>query len=102
MSDKAVSQSEMLLEKLKVYVAPEKIMEFYALLGAWAGAIVFSLLALLQVSNIYTVGAGSLDFDDTRGKATKACATFSVLALFCLILVQFLTLRVSLACDACA
>lgn len=102
MSDKAVSQSEMILERLKIYVPTEKLYEFYVLLAAWTGAIVFSLMALLQLSKIYTPGAGALDFDDRTGKATKSCATYSVLALFCLILVQFLTLRVSLACDACA
>jgi len=95
-------QSEMLLKSLQVYVPTEKLYEFYLLLAAWTGAIVFALFALLQVSKIYTVGAGTLDFDERRGKATKTCATYSVLALFCLILVQFLTLRVSLACDACA
>jgi hypothetical protein len=100
MSDQAIQQSEMLQKYLEVYVPVEKLNEFYLLLAAWTGAIVFSLLALLQLSKIYTVGGGVLDFDERTGKATKSCATFSVLALLCLILVQFLTLRVSLACNA--
>ena len=89
-------QSEFLQKTLEVYVPNEKLYEFYLLLAAWTGAIVFSLLALLQVSKIYTKGAGVLDFDERTGQATKSCASFTVLALFCLILVQFLTLRVSL------
>jgi hypothetical protein len=101
-SESALKQSAMLQDQLKVYVPPEKLYEFYLLLGAWTGAIVFSVMALLQLPKIYTHGAGTLSFDGRVGKATKACASYTVLALFCLILVQFLTLRVTLACDACA
>jgi hypothetical protein len=95
MSD-PVSQSEMILEKLQIFVPVEKLYEFYALLAAWTGAIIFSLMAMLQLSKIYTHGAGTLDFDDRQGRATKNCATYTAFALLCLILVQFLTLRVTL------
>jgi hypothetical protein len=92
--------SEMLSKYLQVYVPSGKLMEFYALLFAWLGAIVFGFAALLQVSKIWTSGAG-LTYSDTEGKANKQFATFASLSGFCLILVQFLTLRVTLACDSC-
>ena len=92
--------SEMLAKYLQIYVPPGKLMEFYALLGVWTAAIVFAFIALLQVSKIWTSGAG-LTYSDTEGKANKTFATFASLSGFCLILVQFLTLRVTLACDSC-
>jgi hypothetical protein len=90
----------MLAKYLQIYVPTGKVMEFYALLGAWIAAIVFAFIAVLQVSKIWTTGAG-LTYTDTEGKANKQFATFASLTLFCLILVQFLTLRVTLACDSC-
>jgi len=100
MADK-LAQSEYLYKTLQVYVPEDKLMEFYVLLLAWAGAIVFAILALVQVSKIWTVGA-SLTFTDAQGKAIKNAASFAGLSLVCVLLVQFLTLRVTLACDACA
>ena len=99
MSDSGLSVGEKIEKTLKMYVPDKKLMEFYALLGAWTGAIVFALIALLQVSKMWTVGA-SLTFDDAQGKAMKNFATFSSLSLLCLIVVQFLTLRVTLACES--
>jgi hypothetical protein len=75
-------------------------MEFYVLLLVWAGAILFAILALVQVSKI-TVDAGDT-FGDSQNKAVKAAASYAGLSLVCVLLVQFLTLRVTLACDACA
>jgi hypothetical protein len=97
----AEAQSEFFLKRLQVYVPAEKLYEWYALLLAWLCAIVFTIIALLQLSKIWTTGA-SLTFDDTNGKATKSFSTFASLALVSILLVQFLTLRVTLACDACA
>jgi len=88
--------SAMFDKSLQVYVSPSKIYEFVLLLLVWTGAIVFSIVALTQLGNIYTTGSGNTDFTETRGKAVKSCATFSLLAMLCLILVQFLTLRVAL------
>jgi hypothetical protein len=95
------AQSEFFLKRLQVYVPAEKLMEWYLLLSAWVCAIVFTIIALVKLSKIWTTGA-SLTFDDTNGKATKDFCTFSGLALVSILLVQFLTLRVTLACDACA
>jgi hypothetical protein len=40
-------------------------------------------------------------FGDSQNKAVKSAASFAGLCLICVLLVQFLTLRVTLACDAC-
>jgi hypothetical protein len=97
----ADAQSEFFLQKLKVYVPTEKLMEWYLLLLSWVGSIVFTIIAMLQLSKLWTVSSGDA-FDDTNGKAMKSFATFSSFALVCILLTQFLTLRVTLACDACA
>jgi hypothetical protein len=94
-----MSQSEYLYKMLSVYVPQDKLMEFYVLLLAWAGAILFAILALTQVSKM-TVDDGDT-FGDSQNKAVKSAASFAGLCLICVLLVQFLTLRVTLACDAC-
>jgi hypothetical protein len=97
----AEAQSEFFLQKLKVYVPTEKLMEFYALLMAWVASILFTIIAMLQLSKLWTVSSGDA-FDEANGKALKSFATFASLALVSILLVQFLTLRVTLACDSCA
>jgi hypothetical protein len=97
MADK-FAQSEYLYKMLQVYVPEDKLMEFYLLLLAWAGAIVFAILALTQVSKISSSGT---TFTDAQEKAVQNTASYAGISLLCIVLVQFLTLRVTLACDAC-